>query len=149
MRSRQLESVLTECLDAAAGFLRAEVAAGAEVPFELSSRAGRKGHRTTPLYCYRALTGVFIAEREAALKRIAGYAEATKLLESFDGLDRYLASVGEDAARAKGRARGRAAIKAILEEVFAEQTDFELRPERLRAAFDRLEQSAFASASEV
>jgi hypothetical protein len=92
---------------------------------------------------------VFIGEREAALKRLSGHAEAAKLLEGFDGLDRYLASVGADAARAKGRARGRAAIKAILEEVFEEQTDFELRPERLRAAFDRLEQSAFASASEV
>jgi hypothetical protein len=149
MRSRQLETALTEFLDAAAGYLRAEVAAGAEVPFELGSRAGRRGGRTTPLYCYRALTSVFIAEREAALKRLPGHAEAAKLLERFDGLDRYLASVSTDAARGKGRARVRAAIKAILEEVFDEQTDFELRPERLRAALDRLEESAFASPSEV
>jgi hypothetical protein len=149
MRSRQLETALAEFLDAAAGYLRAEVAAGAEVPFELGSRAGRRGQRTTPLYCYRALTGVFIAEREAPLKRLPGHGEAAKLLESFDGLDRYLASVGRDAARAKGRARGRAALKALTEEVFEEQTDFELRPERLRAALDRLEQSELASASEV
>jgi hypothetical protein len=33
--------------------------------------------------------------------------------------------------------------------VFEEQTDFELRPERLRAALDRLDQSAFASTSEL
>ena len=40
-------------------------------------------------------------------------------------------------------------IKALLEDVFDEQTDFELRPERLRAALERLEQSAFASTSAV
>jgi hypothetical protein len=149
MRSRQLETALTEFLGAAADHLRAEVAAGAEVPFELGSKAGRRGHAATPLYCYRALTGQFIGEREAALKRLPGHAEAAKLLERFDGLDRYLTSVGGDAARAKGRARVRAAIKALLEDVFDEQTDFELRPERLQAGLERLQQSELANASEI
>jgi hypothetical protein len=149
MRSRQLETALTEFLGAAAAHLRAEVAAGAEVPFELDSRAGRRGHAATPLYCYRALTGPFISEREPALKKLPGHAEAAKQLEGFDGLDRYLASIGTDAVRAKGRARVRPAIKALLEDVFDEQTDFELRPERLRAALERLQQSALAGASEV
>src|SRR5712691_11245330 len=99
MRSRQLETALTEFLGAAAGHLRAEVAAGAEVPFELGSQGSRR-QSATPLYCYRALTGQFIGEREAALKRLPGHAEAAKLLERFDGLDRYLTSVGGDAARA-------------------------------------------------
>jgi hypothetical protein len=147
MRSRQLEIALSEFLDTAAGYLCAEVAAGAEVPFELG--AGRRGQGPTPLYCYRALTGTFIAERQAALDRLPGHAEAAELLEGFDGLDRYLASVGADVSRATGRARGRAALNAILEEVFEEQTDFELRPERLRTALDRLEQSTCASASDV
>ena len=149
MRSRQLETALTEFLGAAADHLRAEVAAGAEVPFELGSKAGRRGHAATPLYCYRALTGQFIGEREAALKRLPGHAEAAKLLERFDGLDRYLTSVDGDAARAKGRARVRAAIKALLEDVFDEQTDFELRPERLQAGLERLQQSELANASEI
>jgi hypothetical protein len=149
MRSRQLETALTEFLGAAAAHLRAEVAAGAEVPFELGSRMGRRGQASTPLYCYRPLTGAFIAEREAALKRLPGHAEAAKLLERFDGLDRYLASVGSDVARVKGRVRVRAAVKALLEEVFEEQSDFELRPERLRAALDKLQQSALASAREA
>jgi hypothetical protein len=149
MRSRQLETALTEFFGAAAAHLRAEVAAGAEVPFELGSQSGRRGHAATPLYTYRALTGQFISEREPALKRLPGHAEAAKLLERFGGLDRYLASVGGDAARAKGRTRVRAAIKALLEEVFDEQTDFELRPERLSATLERLEQSTLANASEL
>jgi len=149
MRSRQLEMALADFLDAAASHLSADVAAGAEVPFELGSTVARRGQSATPLYCYRALTGPFIAEREPALKRLPGHAEAAKLLEGFDGLDRYLASIGADVGRAKGRARVRAAIKALMEDVFEEQTDFQLRPERLRAALERLEQSAVASASQV
>ena len=129
--------------------LRAEVAAGAEVPFELDSRSARRGQSATPLYCYRALTGPFISEREAALKRLPGHAEAAKLLEGFDGLDRYLAGAGGEAARVKGRARVRVAIKALLEDVFDEQSDFELRDERVQAALERLHQATIVSAGEL
>jgi len=149
MRSRQLETSLTEFFGAAGAHLRAEVAAGAEVPFELDSRSGRRGRKATPLYCYRALTGPFIGEREPALKRLPGHADATKLLERFEGLDRYLASVGGEAARAKGRTRVRAAIKALLEDVFDEQTDFELRDERVHAALERLQQATLAHAGDL
>jgi hypothetical protein len=150
MRSRQLESSLTEFFGAASTYLRAEIAAGAEVPFELGAQSARRGGRAgTPLYTYRALTGQFIGEREAALKRLPGHAEVAKLLERFDGLDRYLLSVGGDAARATGRARVRAAVKTLLEEVFDEQTDFELRGERVRAVLERLQNATLASAGEV
>jgi hypothetical protein len=149
MRSRQLEASLTEFFGAASTYLRAEVAAGAEVPFELGAQSRRRGGAGTPLYTYRALTGQFISDRDASLKRLPGHAEAAKLLEHFEGLDRYLASVGGEAAAAKGRARVRAAVKALLEEVFDEQTDFELRNERVHAALERLQNSTFASAGEV
>ena len=117
MRSRQLQTVLTDYVEAAAGHLRAEVQAGAEVPFEVGSRVGRAGTRGTPLYCYRALTGEFIDEREAALKRLPCHAEAAKLLEGFDGLERYLANAGADVAHATRRARARAAMRLLLEDV--------------------------------
>jgi hypothetical protein len=148
MRSRQLHSVLSDYVEAAGSHLRAEVEAGAEVPFDVGSQLGR-GARATRLYCYRALTGDFIAEREAALKRLPGHAEAAKLLEGFDGLERYLAARGGDVARPRGRSRARVAMKALLEDVFGEQTDFQLRPERLRAALERLERSAVAAPSQV
>jgi hypothetical protein len=119
------------------------------VPFELGAQSTRRGGAGTPLYTYRALTGQFIGERDAALKRLDGHAEATKLLEHFDGLDRYLASAGGEAARAKGRTRVRAAIKTLLDDVFDEQSDFELHPERVQAALERLQHSTLAGAGEV
>jgi len=149
MRSRQLETSLTEFFGAASAYLRAEVAAGAEVPFELGAQTARRGGGGTPLYTYRALTGRFISERDGALKRLPGHADVAKLLERFEGLDRYLASVGGDAARARGRTRVRPAVKALLEEVFDEQTDFELRPERVEATLQRLQHSTLANASEI
>ncbi len=145
MHSRLLRTGLTEFVESAASHLQAEIDIGAEVPFEVGSRAGRGGGAA--LYCYRALTGVFIAERDVELERLPGHAEAVSLLEGFDGLERYLASVGVDAGRTSGHSRARAAIMAFLGEVFQEQTDFEIHPERLQAAFARLERSALASAS--
>jgi hypothetical protein len=149
MRSRQLEGALGDFLAEASAYLRGELAAGAEVPFELDSRAGRRGRSPTPLYCYRALPGAFIAEREAALTRLAGYAELAKLLEDFDGLERYLEGAGVETRRRSARALSHAAVTALLEDVFEEQTDFEVRPARVLAAIDRLERAAIAGTGEV
>ena len=149
MRSLQLQAALSEFIEAAAAHLQANVAAGAEVPFELQTQSGRRGSGGAQLYCYRALTGEFIAERERALERLPSHAPAAAALGAFDGLDRYLTSMGLDLARANRHARVHGAIAALLEDVFAEQSDFELRPERLSAALERLEQAAFSSTSEI
>ncbi len=149
MHSRQLEASLTEFFAAAGAYLRAELAAGAEVPFEVGAQGARRGSSVATLYCYRALTGEFIGEREPALKRLPGHADALKALEHFDGLDRYLASVGGEAAQAKGRARVQQALTALLEEVFDDQSEFELRPERVQATLERLQQSMLAKAGEL
>jgi len=149
MRSRQLETAFGDFVREAAGYLRAELAAGAEVPFELDTRAGQRGRSPTPLYCYRALPGAFIAERETALARQPAYAELAKLLEDFDGLERYLEGAGVEIARKSARARSHCAITALLGDVFEEQTDFDVRPARVLAALDRLERAAVAGAGEV
>jgi hypothetical protein len=149
MRSRQLEASLTDFFAAAGAHLRAELAAGAEVPFEVGAQGGRRGSSVATLYCYRALTGEFIAAREPALKRLPGHAESLKALERFDGLDRYLASVGGEAARVKGRERAQRALRCLLEEAFDEQSEFELRPERVRATLERLQGAALAGAGEL
>lgn len=148
MRSMQLQTALTEFVEAAAGHLQAAVAAGAEVPFELAGqRGGRRGGPT--LYSYRALTSEFITSRQGELERLASHGEAARLLASFDGLDRYLASVGADPARANVGARVRAAIRALLCEVFDQQSDFELYPERLAGALARLDRAELAAGGET
>jgi hypothetical protein len=149
MRSLRFQAALTEFVEAAAELLQADIAAGAEVSFELEPRARRGGSTGTALYCYRALTGDFIAERQPALEGLPSHAQAAKVLAGFDGLDRYLAAAGAEAERVAGRARARAAIHVLLDDVFGEQTDFELRPERLQAALERLESSAVANSGQL
>jgi hypothetical protein len=150
MRSRQIETALTEFVHAAAERLQAEIDGGAEVAFELTERSARRG-QGAQLYCYRALTGAFIAQHAAKLAGLPAHKEAARLLEDFEGLDRYLASMDgrADLGRMKARARADAALRVLLQDVFDEQTDFELRAERLEAALARLEQSTGASANEV
>jgi hypothetical protein len=167
VRSRQLETALAEFVEEAALRLQADLDAGAEVPFELTARSARG--RDTPLYCYRPLTDAFIGERWGALRGLASHARAAQSLEDFEGLDRHLLArdlragrAGRDSRRARpsgsggldalgrrGDARVDVALRALLEEVFAEQSDFELRDERLRGALERLDGSALTSAMEV
>jgi len=149
MRSVRFQAALTEFVEAAAEVLQADIAAGAEVPFELEPRRRRGASSGAALYCYRALTGEFIVERLPAIERLPIHALAADALSGFDGLERYLTSVGVDVAAVTGRARVRAAIAALLEDVFREQTGFELHPDRLQAALERLESSAFAEAGEL
>lgn len=149
MRSRQLHGAVSQYVEAAAAHLRAEVAAGAEVPFELDCCTSRGAGRGTPLYCYRALTPRFIAERETDLARLPDHDQAAATLERFDGLDQYLCRRGDQAICGERAARGRVALRLLLEDVFAEQTDFEVRPERLQAAIERLEHARAAGADEL
>jgi hypothetical protein len=152
MHSRQLHEALTQFVEDAAGLLAAALASGAEVRFELEPQRTRRragtGMGAPVLYAYRALTAEFIDERQAQLQRLPSYGPAAAVLEGFDGLDRYLASVGEDRGRGGGT-RGHAALVAMLQEVFEEQSDFELRPERVRGALARLERAGLAQAGEA
>lgn len=147
MRSRQLEAALTVLVEEAAVSLQRLVAAGAEVPLELVAQTSRRGQ--TPLYSYRPQTRLFIREHADELRRLAGYPEAVRLLEAYEGLERYLLS--RDLARTPARADGQArvAIGLLLEDVFAEQTDFNLRPERLQAALERIEGAQEADPDQV
>jgi len=149
MHPLPLQAALTEFLEAAAAHLTAEVSAGAEVPYELESQRTRRGSGAAALYCYRALTGEFILERASQLERLSSYGAAMSLLMSFEGLDRYLANANAEPVRGDGRSRARAALLALLLDVFEEQTDFELRPERLRTALERVERSALAGAGQT
>ena len=154
MRSRQLETALAVFAKETAARLQADIDAGAEVPFELAGRSAR-GHGPR-LYCYQPQTEAFIRERWAPLRRLPSYGTAVALLESFDGLERYLLSreapVGARAREQRRRAggpRAEAALRALIEDVFAEQSSFEVREERLHVALERLERSAHSNPAEV
>ena len=157
MRSRQLETALTEFVAQAADRLQAEIDGGVEVGFELSEKPPRRGEGAARLYSYRALTGAFIEEHATKLASLPAHAEATSLLVDFDGLDRYLVGMGggADLARMKAYARAGAALRLLLEDVFDEQTNFDRRSapaqyqEHVEKALARLEQSAGASGSEM
>jgi hypothetical protein len=148
MRSVRLEEALTEFVQDAAGALQSAVLAGAEVRFEVASQGARRGAGPA-LYCYRPLTAEFIAERQPTLERLPSHAPAAAALGAFEGLDRYLASAGVELPRATSAARVKAALRALLRDAFAEQSDFELRPERVRSALDRLELAEQAGAGGV
>jgi hypothetical protein len=152
--SPQLETALGEYAQAAAHLLHADILAGAEVELELGSQRGRA---QTPFYSCRPLTDRFIAQREAQLAKLPEQETALAALAAFDGLDRYLAGRGERAPKNRERsgvaagtpARARLALSALLNDVFAEQTEFELRPERLAAALARLERAELTSAPDT
>ena len=148
MRSLQLQAALTEFIEQAAARLHSYVLAGEEVPFELASHSGR-GRGAAPLYSYQPLTGTFVAERFPELRRLHAYPAAADLLAGFDALDRYLIACGGNPAGHGARARADAALLVLLKQVFEEQTDFDLRPERLDRALERLDGSTFAAAGEI
>jgi hypothetical protein len=154
------QAALTEYARAAAGLLQGEIDAGAEVELELGSRRGR-GRAQTLFYSCRPLAGKFIAAREAQLERLPEHGPAVAALEWFDGLDRYLAGRGGEGSsarrgdrlrsheRAGAHTRGRGALQKFIEDVFAEQTGFELNPERLAVALARIERAELTSTPET
>ncbi len=149
MRSVQLHSALREFLQEAAERLQGDLDAGAEIPFEVDQQQSRAARGGPALYCYRPLTAEFIAARRRELEALSSYEPARSAMTGFEGLNRYLAGVGEDIVRLEPPARVRIAIGSLLGDVFADQSDFELRPERVDAALERLHSTALASTAEV
>jgi hypothetical protein len=157
VRSRQFETALAVFAKEAAVHLQADLDAGAEIPFDLTARSTRGARGRGPqLYCYQALTAAFVRERWAPLRRLPSYGTAVALLETFESLDRYLLSreapLGRGERQPRRRAggpRADAALRALTEDVFAEQSAFEVREERLRAALERLDCAAGSNQAEV
>ncbi len=148
VRSHQLETAIKRFVEDAAQRLRADVEAGAEVPFELAASGSSQGARPA-LYCYRPLPGAFIEERWGALTELASYAAAERLLECLQGLDRYLIRRDVRIGRGDRGARPGVVLRTLLGEIFEGQSDFELCAERLRGALEEVDAAAFTNAGEV
>jgi hypothetical protein len=144
MRHRPLHTALRAFADEAATALAAEVAAGAEVPFELDTAGGAAGSsfsraRSTPLYCYRPLTGAFIRERLGRLTQLPTYAPAARALEAVDGIDAYLRARGEPRVPRDPRDRADATLRVVLDRLFDGSSEFTLTAERFGRVYDELE----------
>src|SRR4051795_10666967 len=86
MHNRALHDSLAAFVQEAAWQLAEEVSGGAEVPFELDATPTR----SAPLYCYRPLTGRFIAQRAGMLARLPSYAAAAPGLSALPDPAAYL-----------------------------------------------------------
>jgi hypothetical protein len=179
MRSRQLETALAEFVEEAAQSLQADLDAGAEVSFELTARSSRGretplycyrpltdafiGERWVQLRgldsharAAQSLEGFEGLDRHLLAHDLrAGRAgRAGRDSRRDDGAGRWAGgwaggSTDSDSPGRRGSGRVDVALRALLEEVFAEQSDFEVRDERLRGVLERLEGSALTSAAEV
>jgi hypothetical protein len=140
MRNATLHEQLKAWVQEAGKALATEAQA-ADVPFEVLEEPGSGGR--TPLYCYRPLTGPFIAERGELVLRVASAIGARRALERLDGLERYLrrrgASVPDDP-----HTRAEAALRALLAATYADTADFVFSAARYARAHAELEDALYA-----
>lgn len=140
MHNRALHDSLAAFVEEAAWQLAEEVSGGAEVPFELDATPTR----SAPLYCYRPLTGRFIAQRTGMLARLPSFAAAVNGLAALPDLTGYLQLRGRRPSGSDPRQHAETALQAFLGAVWAEVTDFVFDAERFEAAYAELEDAAYA-----
>jgi hypothetical protein len=145
MHNRALHDTLAAFVEEAASQLAEEVSGGAEVPFELmEAAAARPARAGAPLYCYRPLTGRFIAERIGVLARLPSYVAAAQGLAALPDLPAYLQARGRRSPGADPRALADAALQAFLSALWADATDFTFDPERFGAVYHELEEAVYS-----
>jgi hypothetical protein len=140
MHNRALHDSLAAFVEEAAWQLAEEVSGGAEIPFELDATPTR----SAPLYCYRPLTGRFIAQRVGMLSRLPSYPAATQGLAALPDLTGYLQRRARRVPAGDKRALADAALQAFLGAVWGDATDFVYDEERFAAAYAELEEIAYA-----
>ena len=139
MHNRALHDSLAAFVEEAAWQLAEEVSGGAEVPFELIEQ----GRASAPLYCYRPLTGRFLAERSTELAKLPSYPAAVQNLTTLPELPAYLKARGRRPPSPDRRSHAEAALQAFLTAVWTESTDFAYEAERFEVAFAELEELAY------
>jgi hypothetical protein len=142
MHNRALHDTLAAFVEEAAWQLAEEVSGGAEVPFELIS-SPPPTRRSAPLYCYKPLTGRFIAERAGSLARLGSYPAAAQGLAALPELADYLLARGKRVPGPDPRAQADAALQAFLAAVWADAGDFTFDAARFATAFSELEANAY------
>jgi hypothetical protein len=135
VRNSTLHATLAAFTADAAEFLNADAERGAEIPFELVAEPGG----SSPLYCYRPLTGRFIDERLSVLGGLASYAPAARALGVLEATGDYLLARGEAHIPEDPRARADATLRVFLGRVFHERSRFGVEADRFERAYIELE----------
>src|SRR5690242_2338044 len=144
MRNRQLHAALSAFAEEAAWQLQSDTSEGADLSFEVVAA----GRRDSPLYCYRPLTGDFIAERVSLLGQLPSHGQAIGTLSAVGGLDAYLEARGESVP-GDPRERADSALRTFLARVFEDSTDFVLEGGRLKRALHEIEAAIYDGRSET
>src|SRR3954454_14314507 len=143
MHNRALHDTLAAFVEEAAWQLAEEVAAGAEVPFELIEQ----GRASAPLYCYKPLTGRFIAEHLGMLERLPSYPAASHGLAALPNLSGYLIARGRRVPAGDRRGQGDAALEAFITALWGDATDFVYEPGRFDQVYAELEDAVYDGCS--
>jgi hypothetical protein len=143
MHNRALHDSLAAFVEEAAWQLAEEISGGAEVPFELIEQ----GRASAPLYCYRPLTGRFLADRTTELAKLPSYPAAVQGLTTLPDLPAYLKARKRRTPSPDTRLQADAVLQAFLTAVWTESTDFAFEHERFEAAYAELEEAAYGNRS--
>jgi len=128
MRNRQMHDALRAFALEAAAMLRDDQAAGQELEFDLDEAHRRGG---PALYHYRPLAGKYIADRWSRLRFLPSAAAACEALDS--GASAYLRLNGMRGAEAEP------ALRAMLERLYEDMSDFAFPEERFERVYDEVE----------
>ena len=139
MRNAALHHLLEEFTVEASGRLSAELAAGAEMPFEVVEERGG----TAALYCYQPLTREFIFDQLETLATLATYPPAAEAIVDCEALDAYLTDHGIARVPGDRGAIGEAAIGTFLATVYADRSEFGFEPVHFEAAYRELERAMY------
>jgi hypothetical protein len=140
VRNAALHHLMESFTVDASGQLAAELASGAEMPFEVvEARAGGR----VPLYCYRPLTDDFIDERMEVMSTLPSYRPALDALAGCATLEVYLAEHGEVRIPSEARAQADAVLATFLSSMFDGRSEFGLEPAHFEAAYGDLERALY------
>ena len=134
MHNRALHDSLAAFVQEAAWQLAEEVSGGAEIPFELDATPTR----SAPLYCYRPLTGRFIAQRIGMLSRLPSLPVRRARADRRCPTCRPTCERrGRRVPAGDPRALADSALQAFLGAVWADATDFVFDDDALRGGVRR------------
>ena len=126
--------------------LVAEMATGAELPYELAEDRGVRGPGGAggPIfYSYRPLTEAFIDAHRGQLSQLGSHEPAVRALSECEALDVYLAARGEVRMPAGRRGLAEASLIAFVRAVFAGRTEFGFEPAHFETAYAELERAVY------